>query len=124
MPGTKETFDIPRDGQSPKVMVDFNQDFDAAGSSDYVRFQESEAEVVFHLSGTATSFVAVVERATRDPVRDTANWAPAEDEQWTGNLATGVAPRIYHEPLRGYWRLRIISMSGGNLRLNIMGEQA
>ena len=64
-----------------------------------------------------------LERSTRDPNRATPNWAPAEDEHWTGNLVTGTAPRVYNEPARGWWRLRVISVSGGNLQLDVMGER-
>lgn len=103
-------------------MVDFNQDFIAPGSSNPLRLRESGNGVVFHLSGTGT-FTAVVERSTRDPQRSAGNWARAEDDDWAGNLSTGVAPRVYNEPARGWWRLRVTALSG-TIQLNIMGERA
>lgn len=125
MPTTKEeTFTQPRCQQGDEILVDFNQDFSAPGSSDPLRLRENDNGVVFHLSGTATAFSAVVERSTRDPTRDTPNWAPAEDEPWTGDLTLGTAPRVFNEPIRGWWRLRVTAVSGGTLYLNIMGERA
>ena len=105
-------------------MVDFNQDMSSPGVSDPIRLRENDSGVVFHISGTATSFSAVVERSTRDPIRSSGNWAPAEDELWDGSLAAGVAPRVYDEPARGWWRLRLVAIVGGSLQLNIMGERA
>ena len=123
MPGTEEIFTLPKCSQGDEKMVDFNQDFVAPGVSDYLRMRQNPNGVLFQLSGTATAFEAVVERSTRDPNRATPNWAPAEDEIWTGNLVTGTSPHVYNEPARGWWRLRVISVTGGNLPLNIMGER-
>ena len=124
MPSTSENFTLPKKCDTDEKMVDFNQDFSAPGASDPLRLRESDNGVVFHLGGTATEFVAIVERSTRDPIRQTPNWAPAEEEQWTGDLTAGTPPRVYNEPARGWWRLRVIAVSGGNLQLNIMGERA
>lgn len=125
MPGTEEIFTLPKCSQGDEKMVDFNQDFTVPGvSSPPQRMRQNDNGILFQLSGTATSFQAVVERSTRDPLRETANWAPAESEDWSGSLVTGTAPRAYNEPSRGWWRLRVISVSGGVLQLNIMGERA
>ena len=123
MPSTEEVFTLTPSCSRDDSMIDFNQDFVAPGVSDYLRMRQNPNGVLFQLSGTATAFEAVVERSTRDPNRATPNWAPAEDEHWTGNLVTGTAPRVYNEPARGWWRLRVIAVSGGNLQLNVMGER-
>ena len=124
MPSTSENFTLPKKCDADDKMVDFNQDFSVPGSSDPLRLRESDNGVIFQLGGTATAFEAIVERSTRDPIRQTPNWAPAEDENWTGDLSSGVSPRVYNEPARGWWRLRVISITGGALQLNIMGERA
>ncbi len=80
-------------------------------------------DVTVHLAGTATAFDGVVERATRDPNKPNPNWAPAEDEHLTGNLANGVAPRIYEEPAKAWWRFRLISITGGSMTVSLTGEQ-
>lgn len=123
MPSSEENFSLPP-CRSTDNMVDFNQDFSAPGTSTPLRLRASDNGVIFHLSGTATTFDVVVERSTRDPIRETPNWARAEDEAWSGNLTEGTAPRVYNEPVRGWWRLRVASISGGVLQLNIMGERA
>lgn len=123
MPSTEEIFTLPACNGGDEKLVDFNQDFSAPGTSDFQRFRQNPNGVLFQLSGTATAFVAMVERSTRDPLREAPNWAPAEDEQWSGNLAAGTAPRVYNEPVRGWWRLRVISLTGGILQLNMMGER-
>lgn len=123
MPFSSENFTLPKRCDTDDKMVDFNQDFSIPGESEPLRFRMSESGVIFHLSGTATAFEAVVERSTRDPVRDISNWAPAEEEAWIGS-ADAVSPRVYDEPARGWWRLRVLSVTGGNLQLNIIGERA
>lgn len=124
MPGTEELFTLPKCNQGDEKLVDFNQDFTTPGASTPPqRIQQNANGVLFQISGTATSFEAVVERSTRDPIRGTPNWARAEEENWTGDLSQGVAPRVFNEPARGWWRLRVVSLSGGNLQLNIMGER-
>lgn len=118
-----ETFTLPKCNHGDEKLVDYDFDFTAPGISKALRLRDSERGVVFQISGTATAFEAVVERSTRDPSRDTPNWSPAEEETWTG-AASAVAPRVYDEPARGWWRLRVISMSGGALQLNVIGERA
>lgn len=93
----------------------------AAGQTDEVRLQGS---VIVQLSGTATAVNAIVEHATRDPGSSEANWAPASDDAFTGDLSAGMAPRPYSEPATGWWRVRITSMSGGNCKVSIIGEAA
>lgn len=124
MPSTSENFTLPKRCDTDDKMVDFNQDFSSPGVSDPLRLRESDSGVVFHIGGTATAFEAVVERSTRDPIRQTPNWAPAEDQIWTGDISAGIPPRVYDEPARGWWRLRVISITGGIVQLNIMGERA
>lgn len=93
----------------------------STGQTDPVRLQ---GMVVVQLSGTATSINAIVEHATRDPSTAEANWAPAEEDAFEGNLSLGIAPRPYQDPATGWWRVRIASMSGGNCKISIIGEKA
>lgn len=93
----------------------------APGSTDAVRLQGS---IVVQLSGTATSLAAVVEHATRDPATAEANWAPADDIGFAGNLSTGMSPKPYTEPATGWWRVRITAISGGSCKVSIIGEKA
>lgn len=92
-----------------------------AGQTEEVRLQ---GDVIVQLSGSATAITAIVEHATRDPGTSEANWAPASDEPFTGNLSAGMAPRPYVEPATGWWRVRIASISGGDCKISIIGETA
>ena len=121
MVATVERFSLKPSGADNLIALE--QDFSATGSTDAIKLQRCLDGVLFQLSGTATSFEAVVERCTRDPGIDS-NWAPAEDYHVTGNLVTGVAPLAYYEPARAYWRLRIISIAGGTMKVSLVGEQA
>lgn len=93
----------------------------APGSTDAVRLQ---GNVVVQVSGSATSLTAIVEHATRDPNTSEANWAPADDTGFGGNLSAGLSPRPYVEPATGWWRVRVTAISGGNCKISIIGEKA
>lgn len=93
----------------------------SAASTDPVRLQ---GRVIVQLSGTATAITAVVEHCTRDPSTAEVNWAPAEDEAFSGDLSAGMAPRPYEDPAIGWWRVRVTSISGGNCKVSIIGEKA
>ncbi len=118
-----ETFTLPKCNHGDEKLVEYDYDFTGPGQSKPLRLRDSDRGVVFQISGSATAFEAVVERSTRDPSRETPNWSPAEEGGWAG-AASGVAPRVYDEPARGWWRLRVISVIGGTLQLNIIGERA
>lgn len=91
------------------------------GQTDPVRLQ---GDVVVQISGTATNLTAIVEHATRDPSTSEVNWAPAEDDPFSGDLSAGMAPRPYRDPATGWWRVRLSAISGGNCKISIIGEKA
>lgn len=93
----------------------------ATGQTDPVRLQ---GRVKVQLSGSATSLTAIVEHATRDPGSAEANWAPVEDDPFTGDLSAGMSPRPYDDPAIGWWRVRVTAISGGNCKISIIGEKA
>lgn len=102
----------------------YTEDFAAPGSTPEQRYQRTDDGVYIQISGSATAITAIVERSTKDPTRETANWAPASDTPITGNLSAGIAPLIFNEPSRGYWRVRITTLTGGNCTVVLSGEQA
>lgn len=100
---------------------EFFEILEAAGlaTSPPVRLQ---GRVVVQVSGTATDIVAVVEHATRDPGSGEENWAPAEDEPFSGDLSAGIPPREYEDPAVGWWRVRVPTLTGGAVKISIIGE--
>ena len=116
MPNPNQAYEV--DGQRFRSHT---ATFNATGSTDAMVFTGIDARIVVQLSGTATAVTAVVERSTNDPLSASANWAPAEDAVFSGNLANGIAPRQYAEPSSAYWRVRISSISGGNCTVSIAG---
>ena len=102
--------------------VEFFEDMSAIGyTSPYVRLQGS---VVVQLSGDATSVAGRVEYSSRDPGGAEANWAPAEDTGFSGDLSAGIAPRTYVDPASGWWRFNLTGLTGGNCKVSIIGESA
>lgn len=97
------------------------EQLDEAGSTDPIRLT---GRINVQIAGTATSIVAVVERASEDPNGDRVNWAPAEADTFSGNLSAGIAPRIYVEPADGFWRVRVTTLTGGYVRVSIVGDDA
>lgn len=79
-------------------------------------------EVCVQLSGTATAVTAQVQRSTRDPLSGP-NWAPAGDPI-TGNPSAGLSIKRYMEPTRGWWRIHVTVLTGGNLIVDISGQKA
>mgnify|MGYP000039955376 FL=1 len=97
------------------------QTFTGTGSTDPVRLAR---DIVVQLSGTATAVDAVLERSFADPTAAN-SWAPAEDEHFTGDLSAAlVAARGYFEPIQAYYRVRVISLTGGNCTVSIVGSSA
>lgn len=92
----------------------------SAGITGHLRLQ---GDVIVQISGDATNIVATVEHATRDPGTSEANWAPAEDTGFSGDLSAGIPPRSYSEPATGFWRLNITTLTGGNCKVSIVGER-
>lgn len=104
-------------------LAEYSEDFTAAGSSDPIILQRTDDGVLVQITGTATAIEAVVERSTEDPA-GTPNWAPAETTPITGDLTAGIAPRRYLEPARAYWRVRFVTVTGGSLKLYMVGGRA
>lgn len=104
--------------------LEYTETFSATGNTDPLRYERSDEGIVIQLSGTATSFTAIVERATLDPGAVTPNWAPADSLPLSGNAAVGVAPVRFDEPVRGWWRVRVTALTGGNLTVYIAGKPA
>lgn len=109
-----------QDGNNAENRTELYQQLDSVGSSDAVRLQ---GNVTVQLSGTATSCTAIVERASRDPGSAEVNWAPAEDDPFSGDLSAGMAPRAYEDPAVGFWRVRVTTLTGGYCRVSIVGER-
>lgn len=99
----------------------FEELSEAGVTSPAIRFV---GDVTVQLSGTATNIEAIVERSSQDPNGASANWAPAEDEPFSGNLANGISPRPYVEPAVGWWRVRVPTLDGGYVRINMSGGDA
>ena len=101
---------------------EFFEVLEAAGStSPAVRLQ---GNVTVQIAGSATDVVAVVERSSRGPNTGEENWAPAENTPFFGDLSAGIAPREYSEPAVGWWRVRVPTLTGGNISVSIVGETA
>lgn len=114
-----ETFTV----ELPGVELSFHHIEDtinaAPGASSPLRVVN---EVCVQITGSATAVTAQVERSTRDPGQSP-NFAPAGDPI-TGNPSTGLAIKRYMEPTRGYWRVRVISLTGGNIVIDLSGQKA
>jgi hypothetical protein len=107
-------------GKSRDNRVELYELMEGVGSTASVRLQGA---IVVQLSGTATNIVAITERSSRDPNTNEVNWAPAETTGWSGNLSSGLAPRPYHDPATGFWRVRITTLTGGSCKVSIVGER-
>lgn len=118
--GTKQFTDLP----NGERFLEYTETLATTGNTDPLRYERSDEGIVIQLSGTATAFTAIVERATLDPGSGTPNWAPADATPLTGNASTGIAPVRYDEPVRGWWRVRVTELTGGNLTLYIAGKPA
>lgn len=98
----------------------FFQQLDAPGTTEpHIRFT---GRVNVQLAGTATNIVAVVERASQDPGSGNEDWAPAEASNFSGDLSAGMAPRVYIEPVDGWWRVRVTTLTGGYARISMVGD--
>ena len=118
MAGETERFELRRN-QEIKI-AERTETFTEAGQTEPLRFQRNEDGLTIQVSGTATEFTAIVERCT-DVVAG--NWAPADNERFTGDLSAGIPPRQYHEPSRGFWRVRVEAISGGSATVVLTGEE-
>lgn len=102
--------------------TEFFEVLEAVGTtSPPIRFQ---GNVTVQISGSATNVTAIVERSSRGPNTGEENWAPAENTPFSGDLSAGIAPREYVEPAIGWWRVRVPTLTGGNISVSIIGETA
>lgn len=116
--GQKQFTDLP----NGERFLEYTETFVAVGQTDPLRYERSDEGLIIQLSGTATAFTAIVERATKDPGDANVNWAPADSVPLSGNVSTGIAPVRYDEPVRGWWRIRVTELTGGNLTVYIAGK--
>lgn len=97
-----------------------------AFATDWVKMVDTD--IVAQVNGTATACVATVERSAVDPavlvngVAQGAQAAPADDDGFDGNLATGVAPNIYTESGVGWWRINVTTVTGGTCSATLSGK--
>jgi len=76
-------------------------------------------EIVFQLTGTATAVEARIERATK-----IGDWAPVDNTTLTGNPSAGIQVASSREPNAAYYRLNVLTLTGGNLNVSISGDVA
>ena len=123
MAGIEEKFSLKRDEDN--IMLEWTETLTTPGQATQAqRYQATQNGILFQWTGTATAFSGVVERCTLDPTKGAPNWAPAEDQAVSGNPAAGKSPLIYNEPARGWWRFRLLSITGGTITVYVVGEQA
>lgn len=118
MPGTSEGFSV----ESPAGDRNYHymeQTLTGVSSIDPLR---CTGEVVVQLTGSATAVTAIVERSFRDP-NSSPNWAPAGDII-SGNPSAGLNVKRYAEPTRGWWRVRVIAITGANVLVHVSSEKA
>ncbi|SKB32479.1 hypothetical protein [Sphingopyxis flava] len=108
------------------VFVQYTETLTEPGMTKPMKFQRSrlpEDGVHLQISGTATEMEIVVERSTNDPNGPNPNWAPTTVEPISGDLSAGIAPFRFSEPCRAYWRVRVVTLEGGNIIVVLTGEQ-
>lgn len=95
--------------------------FTAPGETEWLNL--SLGLVAAQVSGTSTSFTAILERAFVDPATVGADivWAPADDTNFTGDLTAGVPTRLYQEVGFGWWRIRVSAVGNGYVYAAIQG---
>lgn len=107
--------------ESDQRVTERIEDMAAPGSITAELFQRGD--VTLHIAGTATAFDGVLERSTRDPNKANPNWAPVQADHISGNLVNGVPFKTFQEPSKGWWRFRLISLTGGVMTVSLSGEQ-
>lgn len=116
---TRERYEVadPEDAQGKQQCLYMEQTLVAPGVTDTVSLSN---QATIAITGTATSFTA---RAERSASGAAGTFAPADDDYFTGNLATGFPVRLYDEPTKGHWRVNITALVGGNATVNISGPK-
>lgn len=112
---TIETFSMDVSKDDP-VHSQSNQTLTAPGDSQALRLR---AEILVQLAGSGTAVTAVVLRSP-DGMDD--NYSPA-GEPIAGNQSAGVDIRRYDEPSRGFWKVRVTSVTGP-VKVHLSGLQA
>lgn len=108
------------DGQKARRFVETFSDTGEIGPFEFTR---SDYGIVLQITGTATTFTAIPERATVDPTTAGVNWAPVDELPLSANLTSDpLTPIVYNEPSRAWWRVRITTLSGGNVTISVEGE--
>ncbi|WP_337846806.1 hypothetical protein [Sphingomonas sp.] len=106
--------------------IELQQDFAAPGATSAMRLI---GQICVTITGNSTLATIRVERASRlvtNPAGSNAHWAPADDDpiDLTINPSAGVPAMFYEEPTMGWWRVRVLDLSGGTLTVNISGVDA
>lgn len=95
--------------------------FTAAGSMGWTRFEDTN--VIAAISGTATTGTVIVERSAVDPgLPNGAAITPVDDTSFSGDLTTGVTPRVYIESGVGWWRIRVTVSTAGYVDCALSGQ--
>lgn len=94
--------------------------FSAAGSTEWVRF--ANTDITVQIDGVATAINVIVERTVVQPTADIPfTYAPVVDTPMSGNAASGIPPNVYTEPGLGWWRARVTSMTGASATVSLTG---
>lgn len=112
---TIETFAMETSRQDPPYSQS-NETLSASGDSTALRLR---GLLVVQISGTATAVNAIV---LRSPDGAADNFSPAGDPI-VGDASAGIAVRRYEEPSRGFWKIRIVSVTG-SAKIHLSGFQA
>lgn len=93
--------------------------FTTTGLTEWVRFNDTQ--VIVQVSGTATSAIGLVERSAVDPAVSTDYVAPV-DSGFSADLTTGLAGNAYVESGVGWWRVRLTTVTAGNVFVALSGQ--
>lgn len=108
----------PRQISQTYVQLDSTSDsFSVASATDAISFVATPIDV--QIGGTATSVTAVLERSPTDPAVS-ASWATV-DTYMAAPAAVGF--KAYQEAGVGWWRVRVTSLTGGTVTINITGRR-
>jgi hypothetical protein len=95
----------------------------AIGRTPSVRLR---GDITVQITGTATEATVRVERASvlSDPAQAAA-WAPADAYPFDLTIDPRQAEVLpYREPTIGWWRVRVLAISGDTIQINIAGVDA
>lgn len=101
----------------PNMSATLFADLSAPGVTEAVKLASN---IAVALSGTATNVEVVIERSARNP-DGTPTWVKV-GASITGNLTTGIDVQAYLEPGTAWWRARVVTLTGGNVKIDISGR--